>query len=83
MQGRRRGKRKSMPKIGQGSRIRAQNGEGQVGLRCGVPKMETKVVEGRDVWWKILEGAWVVGTRESEFQCYTVCNNTTFGLGFE
>ena len=23
--------------------------------------METKVVRGQDTWWKVLEGAWVVG----------------------
>ena len=49
-QGRGCGKGKSKPKTGlqslsQGSRIRAQNREGQAGSRCGVPKMETKVVE--------------------------------------
>ena len=32
--------------LSQGSWIRARNGEGWVGLRCGVPKMETKVCEG-------------------------------------
>ena len=37
--------------------------------------METKVVEGRDTGWKVLEGAWVVGTRGLEFQCYTECNS--------
>ena len=37
--------------------------------------METKVVEGRDTRWKVLEGAWVVGTRGSEFRCYTECNS--------
>ena len=36
--------------------------------------METKVVEGRDTRWKILERAWVMGTRGSEFRCYTECN---------
>ena len=36
--------------------------------------METKVVEGRDMRWKVLEGAWVMGTRGSEFRCYTECN---------
>ena len=35
--------------------------------------METKVVGGRDTWWKVLEGAWVVGTCGLEFRC---CNNT-------
>ena len=48
MQGRKRGEGKSMPEmglqsLGQGSQIRARNGEGQAGLRCGVPKMESKV----------------------------------------
>ena len=37
--------------------------------------METKVVGGRDTWWKVLEGAWVVGMRGSEFRCCTECNN--------
>ena len=57
MQGRGHGEGKSMPKtglqsLGQGSWIRARNGEGQAGSRCEVPKMETKVVEGRDTQWK-------------------------------
>ena len=47
-QGCERGKGKSMPEtglqsLGQGSRIRARNGEGWAGSRCGVPKMGTKV----------------------------------------
>ena len=37
--------------------------------------METKVVGGRDTWWKVLEGAWVMGMRGSEFRCCTECNN--------
>ena len=46
-----RGEGKGKPKmglqsLGQGSRIRAWNGEGRAGLRCGVPKMETKVCGG-------------------------------------
>ena len=41
--------------LGQDSQIRAQNGEGRAGSRCGVLKMETKVVEGWDTRWKILE----------------------------
>ena len=78
-QGRGCGEGKSMPEtglrsLGQGSRIRAQNGEGRVGSRCGVPKMETKVVEGWDTRWKVLEGAWVMGMRGSEFQCCMECN---------
>ena len=68
-----------MPKMGlqslsQGSRIRARSGEGQAGSRHGVPKTETKVVGGRDTRWKVLEGAWVMGTRGSEFRCCMECN---------
>ena len=37
--------------------------------------METKVVEGWDTRWKVLEGAWAMGTRGSEFWCCTECNN--------
>ena len=42
------GEGKSMPEtglqsLGQGSWIRARNGEGWAGSRCRVPKMETKV----------------------------------------
>ena len=78
-QGRGHGEGKSMPEmglqsLGQGSQIRVRNGEGRAGSRCGVPKMETKVVEERKMRWKVLEGAGVVGTRESEFRCYTECN---------
>ena len=44
---------KSKPKmglrsLGQGSRIRARNGEGWAGSRCGVPKTETKVCGGME-----------------------------------
>ena len=79
-QGHERGEGKSKPEmglrgLGQGSWIRAWNGEGQAGSRCGVPKMETKVVEGQDMQWKILERARAVGTRGSEFRCYMECNN--------
>ena len=47
-QGREHGKGKCKPEtglqsLGQGSRIRARNGEGQAGSRCGVLKTETKV----------------------------------------
>ena len=50
-QGRGHGKGKSMPEMGLrslslGSQIRARNGEGRAGSRCGVPKTETKVVKG-------------------------------------
>ena len=70
---------KSMPgtglrSLGQGSQVRAQSGEGRAGLRHGVLKMETKVVGGRDTRWKVLEGAWVVGTHGSEFRCCMECN---------
>ena len=54
--------------------MRAWSGEGQAGSRHGVPKTETKVVGGQDTWWKVLEGAWVVGMRGSEFRCCTECN---------
>ena len=43
--------------------------------------METKVVEGWDTWWKVLEGAWVVGTRGLEFWCYAVCNSSLVDEG--
>ena len=79
--GSRRGEEKSMPEAGlqslsQGSQIRARSGEGQAGSRHRVLKMETKVVGGRDTQWKVLEGAWVVGTRGSEFRCCTECNSS-------
>ena len=45
------GKGKSKPEmgllsLGQGSQIRARNGEGQTGSRCRVPTTETKVCGG-------------------------------------
>ena len=48
MQGHKRGEGKSMPKtglqrLGQGSWIRARNGDGWAGSRCRVLKMGTKV----------------------------------------
>ena len=63
--------------LGQGSWIRAWSGEGRAGLRHGVLEMETKVVGGWDTWWKVLEGAWVVGTRGSEFRCCMECNTSS------
>ena len=47
-QGREHGEGKSKPEMGlrslnQGSQIRAWNGEGRAGLRCGVLEMGTKV----------------------------------------
>ena len=57
------GEGKSMPEtglqsLGQGSRIRAWNGEGQAGSRRGVLETEAKVVEGIR-GGRFLEGAWV------------------------
>ena len=63
--------------LGQGSQVRAWNGEGWAGLRCGVPKMETKVCGGMgyavedfrtsldcgDTWIRV------------PVRCYTECNN--------
>ena len=46
MQGRECGESKpemGLQSLGQGSQIRAQNGEGQAGSRCGVPRMGAKV----------------------------------------
>ena len=53
-QGCERGEEKGKPEaglrsLGQGSQIRAQNGEGQAGLRCGVPKTVLRFVEGQDM----------------------------------
>ena len=64
----------ALQSLGQGSQMRARNGEGQAGSRHGVPKMETKVVEGGDMRWKGLEGAWVMGMHGLEFRCYMECN---------
>ena len=33
---------------------------------------------GQDTRWKVLEGAWVVGTHGSEFRCCTECNSPKF-----
>ena len=73
MQGRERGEGKSKSKMGlrslsQGSRIRAWNGEGRAGLRCGVPKMETKVCGGTGYAVEDFR-AWVMGMCGSEFRC--------------
>ena len=64
-----------LPCLGQGSQIRTRSGGGRAGSRHRVPKTETKVVRGRDTWWKVLEGAWVVGTRGLEFWCCMECNS--------
>ena len=82
MQGREHGEGKSKPEtglrsLGQGSRIRAWNGEGQAGLRCGVPKMETKAC-GRmgyvvgDFRTSLGRGDAWIGV---PVWCYTECNN--------
>ena len=82
--GSRRGEEKSMPEVGlrrlgQGSQIRTRSrGEGgRAGLRHGVLTTKTKVVGGWDTRWKVLEGAWAVGTHGSEFQCCTECNTSS------
>ena len=82
MQGRGRSKGKSKPKmglrsLGQDSRIRARNGEGQAGLRCRVPKMETKVCGGagymvEDFRMSLGHGDAWIGV---PVWCYTECNN--------
>ena len=76
MQGCEHGEGKSMPETGlqslsQGSRIRAQNGVGRAGSRCGVPEKGTKVCGRAGYVGEDLECAWVVGMRGSEFWCYT------------
>ena len=81
MQGSKRGKGKSKPEmglrsLGQGSRIRARNGEGQAGSRCGVPKMETKVCGGTgyavgDFRTSLGRGDVWIGV---PVRCYTECN---------
>ena len=56
--------------LGQGSRIRARNGEGRAGLRCGVLETETKVSGGAGyAQWKIFNRAWVVEMLGLEFRC--------------
>ena len=80
MQGHEHGKGKSKPEtglwsLGQGSWIRAQNGEGRAGSRCEVLKMGTKVCGRVGYVVEHLEWAWVMGTCGSELQCYTECNN--------
>ena len=83
MQGHEHGEGKSKPEtglqsLGQGSWIRAWNGEGWAGSRCGAPKTETKVCGGTgymvgdfrmsldygDTWIRV------------PVQCYTECNNS-------
>ena len=81
MQGHKRGEGKSKPETGlqslsQGSRIRAWNGEGWAGLRCGVMKMETKVCGGMgyvvgDFRMSLGRGDAWIGV---PVRCYTPCN---------
>ena len=80
-----RGKEKSMPKaglrgLGQGSRIRTRSRGGWAGSRHRVLKMETKVVGGRDTQWKVLERAWVMGMRGSEFWYCMECNTWVLSI---
>ena len=81
MQGREHGKGKSKPEtglqsLGQGSQIRARNGEGRAGSKCGVPKTETKVCGGmgyavEDFRMSLGHGdAWI----RVPAWCYTECN---------
>ena len=86
MQGHERSEGRSKPEmglqsLGQGSQIRAWNGEGWAGSRCGVPKTETKVCGGTgymvgdfrtslgcgDTWIRVL------------VRCYTECNKDLGG----
>ena len=81
MQGREPGEGMSKSEIGlqslsQGSQIRARNGEGRAGSRCGVPKTEAKICGGMgyvvkdfrtssgcgDVWIRV------------PVRCYMECN---------
>ena len=81
MQGHKRGKGKSKPEMGlqslsQGSQIRAWNGEGRAGSRCGVPKTETKVCGGTgymvgDFGTSLGRGDTWIGV---PVRCYTECN---------
>ena len=82
MQGRELSEGKSKSKtglrsLGQGSRIRAQNGEGRAGSRCGVLKMETKVCGGMGYTVEDFrmslgrEDAWI----RVPVRCYMECNS--------
>ena len=82
MQGRERGEGKGKPKMGlqslsQGSQIRAWNGEGWAGSRCGVPETETKVCGGtgyavEDFRLSLGHGDAWTGV---PVRCYTECNS--------
>ena len=81
MQGREHGKQKSKPNmglqsLGQGSQIKARNGENWAGLRCGVQKTETKVCGGvgytvEDFRMSLGHGDVWIGV---PVWCYTECN---------
>ena len=81
MQGRECSEVKSKPEtglqsLGQGSRIRAWNGEGQAGSRCGVLKMGTKVCGGMGYAGEVFRmslgrGDVWIGV---PVRCYTPCN---------
>ena len=81
MQGHECGEGKGKPKMGlqslsQGSQIRARNGEGQAGSRCGVPETETKVCGGtgyavEDCRLSLGRGDAWTGV---PVQCYMECN---------
>ena len=75
----RRGKeyaRDGITSLGQGSWIRAQNGEGRAGSRCRVPKMETKVCEraGYAVEDFRMSLGWGDAWIRVPVRCYTECN---------
>ena len=55
--------------LSQGSRIRAWNGEGWAGSRCGVLETETKVCGGTGYTVEILDRAWAVETHGLELRC--------------
>ena len=62
--------------LGQGSRIRAWNGEGRAGSRCGVLETETKVCGGmgyvvEDFRMSLGSGNAWIGV---PVWCYTECN---------
>ena len=87
MQGHEHGKGRGKPEmglqsLGQGSRIRARNKEGRAGLRCGVPKTETKVCGGAG--YGVEDFRMILGRGDAcigvSVQCYTECNSTGVDL---
>ena len=82
MQGQEHGKGKSKPEtglrsLGQGSQIRAQNGEGRAGSRCGVLETETKVCGGSG--YAVEDFRSSLGHRDAwigvPVRCCTECNS--------